>query len=574
VAAVMFADMVGYSQRMEQDEERSSTQAARSVALLKSLIGDYGGKIANVAGDGILALFPDADRALSFAFQIQNEFRDHAVWAEGDPIKFRVGLHLGEVREDNENVWGHCVNVAARIQQVAEPGSIVVTSRIRDALRHRPKLYFRPLGRPVLKNLTESIDVFAVAEPSDKEAQVIEATRLREEPEPPRYPSVAVLALTNLCRDPADEHLCKGIVEDIITNLSRFRSLIVIARHSAFLFDLGTTPASEIGRRLGVHYILGGSLRRSEKRLRVSVELIKAEFESVVWSDRFDINLGDLFNLQDEITGAVASRLSVQIDIAERRRESSYPRDMRAYGLVLRGCNLTFQYRKEANALARRLFEEAIQNAPDYGRAYSALSRSHNLDWRYSWSLDPDKSLDSAVRLAHSAIEHDPLEAQGFAALGFAHLYKKMHSQSLADYQRALALNPNDADIVAEYADALVYVGRLREAEELLERAMRLNPYYPDWYLWNLADVYDAMGRYNDVIEAVLRMRNPDEGRRLLAASYAHLDMLDEARAQAKEVMRVHPEFRISQWRSRPPHTDRALLERLVEGFRKAGLPE
>jgi tetratricopeptide (TPR) repeat protein len=349
---------------------------------------------------------------------------------------------------------------------------------------------------------------------------------------------------------------------------------MVIARHSAFLFSLKSYPAREIGRRLGVRYLLSGSLRRSGKRVRIAVELIDAESEGVLWSDRFDIGVEDLFDLQDEIAGAVASRLAIQIDFAERRQESQYPRDMRAYGLVLRGQHLILRYTREANAHGRRLCEEAIEFAPEYGRAHSTVSRTHNLDWRYSWSPAPDESLDAAVDLAQRAVQLDRLDARGFAELGFANLYKKLHDESLAEYARAMALNPNDADIIAEYADSLVYAGQPKKSVELLERAMRLNPYYPDWYLWYMADAYNALARPQDVISTVQRMQNQAEGRRLLAANFAHLGMVEQAKAQASEVMRLHPGFTISRWRHRPPYRDKAILERYIEGLQKAGLPD
>jgi len=466
------------------------------------------------------------------------------------------------------------VNVAARLQAMAEPGNIIVTAAIRDAVVDQTGISLRPLGPQTLKNISEAIEVFAVDQSSAIPARPIESARTVPPPEPSGKPSVAVLALTNLSGDSANDYLCEGVFEDVIGNLSRFRDLMVIARHSAFLFNLKAHSAHEIGRRLGAHYLLSGSLRRSGKRVRIAVELINAETESVLWSDRFDIAIEQLFDLQDEITGAVASRLAVQIDFAEGRQESHYPRDMRAYGLVLRGRHLIARFTKQANAHARRLFEEAIQIAPDYGRAYSAMSRTHNLDWRYSWSPEPEQSLDIAVDFARNAIQRDHLDAVGFAELGYAMLYKKEHHESLANYARAMALNPNDADIIAEYADSLVYAGEPWKSVELLERAMRLNPYSPDWYLWYLADAYNAMGRSAEVIATVQRMQNRGEGRRLLAANYALLGMMDEAHIQAREVMRRHPEFTITRWRDRPPYRDVAILERYIDGLRKAGLPE
>jgi TolB-like protein/Tfp pilus assembly protein PilF len=472
------------------------------------------------------------------------------------------------------NIQGHCVNVAARLQAMAEPGNIIVTAAVHDAVGDQAGVSLRRLGPQTLKNISEAVEVYAVDPSSASAARPVAAARSAPVPEPSGKPSVAVLALTNLSGDSANDHLCEGVFGDVIGNLSRFRDLMVIARHSAFLFNLKSHSAHEIGRRLGARYLLSGSLRRSGKRVRIAVELINAEIESVLWSDRFDIAIEQLFDLQDEITGAVASRLAVQIDFAESRQESQYPRDMRAYGLVLRGRHLIERFTKPANAHARRLFEEAIEIAPDYGRAYSAMSRTHNLDWRYSWSPEPEQSLDIAVDFARNAIQRDHLDAIGFAELGYAMLYKKEHQESLDNYVRAMALNPNDADIIAEYADALVYAGEPWKSVELLERAMRLNPFYPDWYLWYLADAYNAMGRSAEVIATVQRMQNRGEGRRLLAANYALRGMMDEARAQAAEVMRRHPEFTITRWRDRPPYRDIAILERYIEGLRKAGLPE
>jgi TolB-like protein/class 3 adenylate cyclase len=571
----MFADMVGYSRRMEQDEERNAAQATRSVELFKSLIGDYGGQVTNVAGDGILAIFDSAEEALRFSLQVQGEFRDQAVWGDGEPIQFRIGLNFGNITIDAGNVQGHCVNIAARLQAIAAPGTICVTEMMLGAVGELMGVDLRPLGPQVLKNISEPIEVFAIG-PGAIQPVAGEPITIRAAPsvEAWRHPSVAVLALENLSNDSANDHLCEGIVEDVIANLTRFRSLMVIARHSAFLFSLKSMPAREIGRRLGVRYLLGGTLRRAGKRVRIAVELIDVESEGLLWSERFDITMDELFELQDEIAGSVASRLAVQIDFAERRQESYHPPDMRAYGLVLRGQHLILQFSKEANWHARRLFEEAAEIAPDYGRAYSAISRTHNLDWRYSWSPSPEESLDAAVDFARRAVQRDSVDARGFAELGYAHLYKKQHDEALADYARALALNPNDADIIAEYADALVYVDQPQKSVDLLEKAMRLNPYYPDWYLWYLADAYTTMKRHTDVIATVQRMQNPDEGRRMLASSYAHLGMMEEARAQAREVLRLHPEFSIAQWRHRPPYRDAAILEHFIDGLRSAGLPD
>ena len=570
----MFADMVSYSQHIERDETANASNAAQSIELFKAVIGDYGGRVANIAGDGILALFDSAEGALRFAIQIQTEFRDQSVWDDGDPIQFRIGLNLGEVTAGATNFHLHCVNVAARVQALAEPNSILVTGAVCQAVRDLPGITLRSLGQRSLKNITEPIEVFVVEKSNGSFAQTAPLPRPIPRADAARNPAIAVLALSNLSGDPRNDHLCEGIAEDIIANLTRFRNLIVIARHSAFLFSLRTSPLAEVQRRLGVRYVLGGSLRRADKRLRIAVELTDAVSESVLWSDRFSVEVEELFDLQDEIAGAVAARLSVQIDFAERRQESPYPRDMRAYGLLVRGQHLILKFTKEANAHARRLFDEAIELAPEYSRAHSAISRTHNLDWRYSWSAAPEESLETATNFARKAKQLDPLDARGFAELGYARLYSKQLQEALVEYAHAMALNPNDSDIIAEYADALVYAEQPAKSVELMEKAMRLNPFYPDWYLWYLADAYDALGRYEDVVATVQRMHDPSEGRRLQAIGYAHLGLMDEARAAAREVVRLHPGFTINEWCKRPPFRQGPVLERYKDGLRKAGLPE
>jgi adenylate cyclase len=571
-AAVLIADVVEFSRRMEQDEGASADQVSRSLQLFRGLVGDYGGRVAGVAGDAILALFDSPDRALQFAVQIQTEFRDQSVWGDGDPIQFRIGLNIGEVTFHDAIAYGHCINVAARLQAMAEPGGILVTGALRSAAQTMPGLVLRSVGQPPLKNISEPIDIYAIEQSGAPPTKL----RSRDAPlsEPVRSPAIAVLAVTNLSGDPRNDHLCEGISEDIIASLSRFRNIMVIARHSAFLFNLHTNPTEVVQRELGVRYILGGSFRRAGQRLRIAFELIDAANESVLWSDRFTVGLDELFDLQDEIAGAVASRLSIQIDLAEWRQQSRYPQDMRAYGLVVRGQHLILKFNKVGNWHARRLFEEALEYAPEYSRAHSALSRTHNLDWRYAWSSTPGQSLESAIVFARRAKEFDRLDARGFAELGYAKLYRRQHREAIAEYEQALSLNPNDSDIIAEYADALAYVEQPQRSVELMHKAMRLNPHYPDWYLWYLADAYDTLGQSEDVIATIQRMHDPSEGQRMLAANYAHLGMMREAEAATREVLRLHPDFKISVWRERPPYRDQAILERYVEGLRKAGLPD
>jgi tetratricopeptide (TPR) repeat protein len=278
---------------------------------------------------------------------------------------------------------------------------------------------------------------------------------------------------------------------------------------------------------------------------------------------------------QDDITDTIAARLAIHVTAAERARVGASPvPELSAYGLVLRGEELYLHYNQASVLHARRLLEQASELDPRYGRTSAALSRTYNFDWRYAWSPEPARALDRALDLALEAVEKDAFDARGHAELGYAHLYRKAHDASIKAYERALGLNPNDADVLADFGDALVYDGQPERAVGVLQRAMRLNPYYPDWYLWNLADAFNVLRRHEDVIATVARMRNPTEGRRLLAVSYAHLGRLEEARAQASEILRLHPGFTVSAWAERPPFRNRDSLNQFVDGLRRAGLPD
>jgi adenylate cyclase len=576
LSAILFADVHGYSRLMAKNEERTYERLTRSLRLIRSLMADYGGQFIRTAGDGVLALFETAPQALKFAIAIQREFRNDAVWnADDEPIVFRIGINLGEVLIGEADIQGHSVNVAARIQALARPGGICVTKAVQRAVRDAWSTTIRPLGLQSLKNITEPVEVFAI-EVNGSPAPV--STELPPMPseivQPFTEASVAVLPVANLSNDPRDIHLCDGFTGDIITNLSRFRDLLVIARDSAFLFRHGAAASAQIADRLGVRYLVTGSLQRTGRKLRLRVQLTEASTDRVIWSDLYAGDLNDLFAFQDDVTAMIVARLAVQIRAAEKRRilPENTPA-LLAYGLVLRGQELSLQYRRHDNLHARRLFEQAVEIDPRYGRSYAGLSRTFNVAWQYKWPPRPRAALNRACELALEAIRRDSLDARGFAELGFAHLYKRQHDESLAAYERALELNPNDADILARMAYAVSCSGDARRAIDLLARAMRLNPYYPDWYLWHLGDAYFDLGDYEQTVQTLRKMRDQSEAHRLLAASYAHLGLATEACYHAEKLLAVHPDFSIAHWRRVSADKNRDPVNRLLEGLIKAGVP-
>jgi TolB-like protein/Flp pilus assembly protein TadD len=571
-AAILFADVKGYSVLIQRDEVGTYERLRRARALFRQLVGDYGGRIVDEAGDGVLAAFDEAGRAIDFALAVQRDLANAAAWqGESGPFAFRVGLHSGPVHADGERLFGHNLIVAQRIQEIAPPGRVCVSDATRAAVRGRTDLRFVSLGLQRLKNL-EPMQVHRVEttdQPCPPELSMLAANS----PTSTDDASIAMLPLENHSPDTMDRLLCDGVTMDIIERLSRFRDLSVIARHSTFQCrGLAHAPA-EISQLLGVRYVALGSMRRSGDRLRITVQLLEAGSGRVLWSDRFDGSLGDIFAFQDEVADTIAAMLAGQLSAAERRRilAGRVP-EVGAYGLVLRGQDLMIQFRRETNAHARHLFEEAAKLDPEYGRVYAGMSHSFNLAWRYGWADRPEASLDRAVALAGEAVRRDALDARGFAELGCARLYQKHYRESLAAYEHAVELNPNDADVLAYMADAVTAMAQPERAVALLERAIRLNPCHPDWYLWHLGDAQFNLARYEDAIATLSRMRDQTEAHRLLAASHALLGQLDEARQQADHVRRAHPEFSIASWRQVPPDSDASALERYFEGLRLAGL--
>ena len=447
LSAIMFADIHGYSRLVDMDERGNLDRISRSIQLFRDLIGDYGGQVYNVAGDGILALFDSASQAIRFAAEFQRELKNEVVWnASDEPIIFRIGINLGEATPTSDGLYGHSVNVAARIQALAEPGGICISDLTKKAIHDWSDLSLRPMGKRELKNISEPVELFSVELADGKEITPAILTPAVEEAsvEFINDASVAVLPLINLTGDPADHHLCEGISNDVISGLCRFRDLVVIARHSVLPFKDRSVPIDLVGRSLGVRYLLDGSMQRNGRQLRISVQLNEAATGNTVWSERYDGAMDDVFAFQDDITEQITARLAIQIRAAERRRAlAEHHPDLRAYGLILRGQDLTLRFMREMNSHARRLFEQAIDLDPSYSRGFASASRTYNLAWRYAWADAPDKALDKAVELASSAISYDDLDARGFGELGYAHLYKKQHGESLAAYERALQLNPN-----------------------------------------------------------------------------------------------------------------------------------
>lgn len=578
LGAVLFADVVNYSRMMGQDELGTRSRVKARVSLFETICCEFSGEVIQLTGDGLFLLFDSAVDAVAFSVKIQNcmeaENRD---LPEDSKVVFRIGINLGEIIFDERGPTGDSVNVAARIEPLARPGQICISGAVYEQVRNKLTFGYEYLGEQRLKNITEPVDVFQVHEEAssaimttgkrrtigDKILDNLEGEDL----------AIVVLPFQFKGGDESESWLADGLTEDITTNLSRFHSFSVIARTSAYVFASQEVPPKQVARELNARYAVVGSVRKAGQRIRITIELQDAVRDRLIWAEQYDRVYDDIFDLQDEITQLIVAATAVQVETAERERVRLLPpANLMAYGYVLQGQQRIFRYTKPEVRSARSYYDAALESDPEYARALAAKSRTLNLDWRYGWADEPDNALDTALDLAQKAIDYDRSDARAFGELGYAHLYRKEHDASISAYQRAVSLNPNDADLLSDMADALAHSGESDQAITLLERAMRLNPYYPDQYLWHLAGAYFNLHRYEDAVQSILAMQNPTEGRRILAASYAQLGRMDEARTTAALVRKAHPEFDLEKWASVLPDRLDEERERFKEGLRKAGL--
>ncbi|MGI9373886.1 MAG: adenylate/guanylate cyclase domain-containing protein [Hyphomicrobiales bacterium] len=573
--AILFADVVGYSALMSEDEVATHGLVEKSIDVFRTIIEANDGQLVQTSGDGLFALFDSAVRAVQSAIESQEKIGAENSKAT-QKIEFRIGINLGDVMVNNNTAHGNSVNIAARLESVAEPGSVCISSAVYEQVKNKLFYGYQYLGPKDLKNIKEQVETFAVFSETKSTAMkpsLRPIAQKRQELSSSK-PSIAILPLKDLGDDPQGGWFTDGVTEDITVNLSKFHNLHVISRNSAFAYRDQSVPANTAADALGARYIALGSVRRAGSKARITIELTDTESGRMIWGERYDRSLDDIFEVQDEIARTIVSATAAQIEASEFDRvRTIQPNDIEAYGLVLHAQHHVYKYARNSNLEALKLFETAQNLDPRYARANAGVSRTHNIDWRYGWTQDPDTALDLALEHARQAIELDPRDARGFGELGFAHLYRKEHDAAIRSYELAVNLNPNDADLLAEMADALGHSGRNEEALELFEKAMGLNPFYPDQYLWDMGGVLYNLRRYEEVISTVLQMHNKSEGQRLLAASYAQLDLMEKAKEHAARVREAQPGFSASEWaKQKVPDIRQEDVENFVEGLKKAGL--
>jgi TolB-like protein/class 3 adenylate cyclase/Flp pilus assembly protein TadD len=577
LAAILSADVVGYSRLMGIDEART---LARLNALRRELIDPaiaaHSGRIVKLMGDGALVEFASAVDAVACAIEIQKQLRDHdAASTEGDPIRFRIGINVGDIIIEGDDILGDGVNIAARIEGIAEPGGISISEDAWRQVQGKVAANFVDAGEQSLKNIARPVRVYRL-DLVQKTASASQAPRptLGQ----PDKPSIAVLAFNNMSGDPEQEYFSDGISEDIITDLSKLSEIHVIARNSTFTYKGKPVDVKQVGRDLGVHYVLEGSVRKAGNRVRVTGQLIDVASGAHIWAERFDRDLTDIFAVQDELTREIISALKVKLTPEKKDRLARKNTiDQEAYDLFLRGRERAWLNTRSGNIEARHLLGRAVTINPEFAAAHAFIGFTQVNDYVNGWAEVPERSLQTGLENAERAVQMDEAEPQGHYALAVALFFHRETDRALAEARRSVALAPNFAQGHHTIARMLTFSGDAAGAINTIDAYMQLDPLYPDMALYFLAEALFALGQFEEAVTALKQRhgRNPDSATSyaLLASCYGHLGRIAESQAAWAEVMRIAPDFSIERQRRTLPYKNPDDFERRVEGMRKAGLP-
>jgi len=567
LAAILVADVVGYSSLMERDE--AGTIAAlrhRRVAILEPVVARHEGRIVKFMGDAVLVEFASAVNAVAAAAELQQQMEQaNENLDQTNHIVLRLGINLGDIVGEGRDVYGDGVNVAARLEALAQPGDIYVSAKVRDEVDGRLPLQFEDLGDQQLKNIERPVRVFRVV-------QGVTAAGRPPRVAMPDKPAVAVLPFSNMSGEAEQQYFSDGITEDIITELSRSRFLSVVARNSSFQFRDKPLDVRRIAGELGARYVVEGSVRKMGSRVRITAQLIDAATGNHLWSERFDRGLDELFDVQDElvrtIVATVAGRLEdAEINVAARKRTDS----PQAYDSLLKGIRHLRGYDPGDNRAARELFEQAIALDPRYALAHAYLALALLVENNYTHA--PEHIRDRAIRHAIEAVRLDPRDSRCHTFLGQVYRLRDNYDLALMHLERGVELNPNDATSLVQLALVLSVCGRPEEGMERARDALKVDPYIGFAWATIGLSLY-LMGRYDEALAAYRNLganMTPWQMARE-AACLAQLDRIEEANAIAAEVLRRKPQFSI---RIEMPHYKfPADSERMRQGLRKAGLPD
>jgi adenylate cyclase len=621
LAAIMFTDMVGFSRQMGSNEARTLQLLEVHNQFIQRAAAEHHGVVIKTVGDAFLVDFPSVVHAVQCAQQIQRLFRTHNAGKEaGEQIHVRVGIHLGDVVQKDGDVFGDGVNIASRLQGLAEPDTICISDMVyRDVAKKLDLGVVVSLGQPKLKNIAERFAVYAllpeksqgfwqtsgvqkfrrmgtthgvglvvglllvisgsifVVRPSFLPIRIPQSEIRKQESLPlPDKPSIIVLPFVNMGEDPKQAYFGDGITEDLTSDLSRISGLFVIARNSAFTYKGKAVKVQDVSREMGVRYVLEGSVRKADNRVRVTAQLIDATTGYHIWSERYDRELKEIFAVQDEIVQKIVATLKLQMTLLEKGYVVRKHTDsLEAYDFYLRGADYLWQTTKEANMRARQMFEKAIELDPRYAEAHALLASTYFFDYGFQWSQEPHL-LERVFQEVQAAITIDASLPMGHSILARAYLEKRQHEQAIAAAERAITLDPNWADGYRTLSEILRFSQRPQEAVALAEKAMRLNPRYPFSYSFTLGFAHCEARQYEEAIAAqkAALARNPNflTSHVCLTACYSKSGRMAEARAGVKEILRLNPNFSLEILRQRNVWKNPEDAEHMINALRKAGL--
>ena len=621
LAAILSADAVGYSRLMAENETATVKTIATYREVISSLIKQHRGRVVDSPGDNILAEFSSVVDAVQCAVAVQNEFETrNAELPDNRRMEFRIGINLGDVIDEEDRIYGDGVNVAARLEAMADPSGICVSKTTFDQIETKLPLGYEYLGEQSVKNIPKPVGAYRVLMKPDAAGKVIGEKRFlgrfsrktamaaivilfvvavglvgwniylqqSKKVEPasiekmafplPEMPSIVVLPFINMSGEKSQEYISDGLTETLITNLSKVPNLFVIARESSFYYKGKSLQVKQISEELGVRYVLEGSVQRSENRIRITAQLIDALKGHHLWAENYDRQLEDFFALQDDIALNVLRGMQLQLTAHEKRRGVGTD-NLEAYLKSIEGLYHVFQWNKEGNAFGRQLYREAITLDPEYADAYSLLGYTHLWDaWR-GYAKSPQESLALAEEFAQKALGLDSSLASPQCLLAFIYLAKRQYDKALAKAEQAYALDPNDPEMNIALGMTLQLIDRPEEAIPLYEKVMRLNPHPPNYIILMLSEAYVQVELYDEAIDFInkwihlypnlLKLRLP------LLVAYIMVGRDEDAKTEAAKVLKLDPKFSIKKYEiSRGHYKNQEYINLFLNGLRKAGLPE
>ncbi|HVP99028.1 MAG TPA: adenylate/guanylate cyclase domain-containing protein [Roseiarcus sp.] len=580
LAAIVAADVVGYSRLMEVDEDGTLARLKTiRMELIEPAIAKCKGRIIKTAGDGMLVEFQSVTEALRCVIDFQERMaRRNRDMPASRALLYRIGVNLGDVIVDDGDIFGDGVNVAARLESIAEPGGVCISAAVRDQVGDRLEVDYVDLGEQQVKNIARPIRAYKVmlnGQPAPP-APAAPAGTPASPNEGAKKPGVAVLPFVNMSGDAEQEFFADGLTEDIITELSRFRELLVISRNAVFVHKGKPVKAQEIAREFGVDYIVEGSVRKAGGRVRVTVQLIDGETETHIWAEKYDRKLEDIFDIQDEVTSFIAATLFGRVEAARHgRAQRKTPENMAAYEYVLAGKILHHASRRECNAEALRYLERAIALDPNYAHAHAWKACVTGQAYLHGWCGDKQAAEQAILEELQTALALDDNDADVHRILAALRLTFNEHDKAIYHQERALSLNPNSDLIVVQQGEILTWLGRPEEGIDWIRRAMRLNPYHPERFWSHLGRAQYGAKFYGDAIASYGKLTAPDYTHHaFMGASAAQLGDKVAAGAHAREVLMREPAFTTKSFLETMHYRQPADVDHLREGLLKAGLPE